>query len=99
MPAIHYILLIAGALATGLPATALAFPLNARPYMLGASAVCALIATICGAISGPITTASGRAAIRALPPTAPPIAADKPPSAEVTDKDILVTDVTDTEIK
>lgn len=53
MQVIHYILIVAGALATGLPVTAAAFPEVAKPWFLGAAAVCALTATVCGALSPP----------------------------------------------
>lgn len=54
MKKVHWIMVTAGALAVGLPTTAAAFPLIDRPYFLGCAAVCALVATVCGAVSDAI---------------------------------------------
>ena len=67
----HYVLVVAGALAGALPTTALAFPMTWRPVFLAASAVCALVAVVAGAVSDKLTT---RANVRraSLPPPALP---------------------------
>lgn len=49
---IHYIMIIAGSLAMGLPQLTHAMPPSASPWILAASSVCALVATVLGAVSG-----------------------------------------------
>jgi hypothetical protein len=60
MQIVHYVLVVSGALAVGLPTTAAAFPAVDRPYFLGAAAICALAATVAGAISDKIGTKKGQ---------------------------------------
>lgn len=51
MKAIHYIMLVCGALAAGLPAMSESLPPSAAPYAKAASACLVLIASVLGAIS------------------------------------------------
>ena len=63
MQIVHYILLVSGALGTGLPVAAASFPALDKPYFMAAAAVCVLVAVVAGAVSGPIQTKSGAASV------------------------------------
>jgi hypothetical protein len=52
MKTVHYVMVTLGALAAGLPQLTHAFPPAAAPWILGATSVCALGATVLGAVSG-----------------------------------------------
>ncbi len=65
MDLVHYVTVTSAALAAGLPQLEAAFPPSATPWLKGASAICILITGVCAAVSGPITTKSGAAALAA----------------------------------
>ena len=48
---VHYITLVCGALAAGLPQTAEAFPESSRPWFRGAAAIFVLLTAVLGSIS------------------------------------------------
>ena len=74
MQKVHYAMIIAGSLAASLTQLTHAFPPSAAPWILGASSVCALVATVLGAVSdkamGGPGSGSGNGA--AKPPPLPP---------------------------
>lgn len=53
MQIIHYVMLVCGALAAGLPAASEAFPPAAAPYIKGATAIFVLLTAVLGAVSPP----------------------------------------------
>jgi hypothetical protein len=48
---VHYIALVCGALAAGLPNLEAAFPPGATPYLKGATAILVLVTAVLGAVS------------------------------------------------
>ena len=52
MKAIHIVMVVCGALAASLPGLAAGLPASSSPFVMAAAQVCALVATVLGAVSG-----------------------------------------------
>jgi hypothetical protein len=65
MNLVHYFMVGAAALAAGLPSLEAALPPAATPWIKGVTAIAVLVVAVCGAVSGPVTTKSGAAAMAA----------------------------------